>query len=689
MNKFKLLSEELSEECSRYCIDIISNLGSDSEEINQIKREYISRLSSPANYPYNVFPYLFIDGFAKISDPLLRKIAVAGYMYFVSILLTDNLIDEHAPGAPIIKNWKLLFSHALQARALQIMNEIFISESSFWPQFFQVKMSWMSAMIDEQIMQQDVYKYEKELWLKLASGKAAIGKATIIALGELSREKEKAKLLSDSYDLYSIGYQIFDDIKDWRSDFQHNNLTRVIIEAVRLLDKPLENISADEVGKALFFTPLGSKLLNEAIAYLNQARKLIDGKFVSWENFIDEVIAETTEMSQNIEQMSEIIKKRKYLSGTERINKRDKYKINSINESIKAGADFLLADKLQDYAATAHIMTFPRFEGFTVDNELQRGDIFQRAIIAEGFACLRNIGFNIDFQADEEIDYLLMNQCKTTGGWKYFPGLLELPPDADDLGQVLQVLALYDIDKAKVCDQVLRVLFEKNSYDDGSFETWIIDPADDSYVTVKMRHAIDNIWGKGPDVEVVANLLYGLLLYDKKLFYEKIEKGISYIVNHQNSKGYWNSTWYWGTYYGTYVCSRLIASFNPILMPSNIIGYLINEQNADGSWGSKKDSLSTALAMLSLSYIDRNLTANVKSLEKGADWLLRNQNMDGSWDETPFIKMEVGRANKISGGFTKILSYGSKAMSTLYSIKALGVTSSKSRLVDNKYIAIE
>lgn len=67
--------------------------------------------------------------------------------------------------------------------------------------------------------------------------------------------------------------------------------------------------------------------------------------------------------------------------------------------------------------------------------------------------------------------------------------------------------------------------------------------------------------GKGTDVEIVANFIYSLFEYNYKKYSKIIRKGINYIISEQKEAGFWESRWYYGNYYGIYVCLRLLNCF--------------------------------------------------------------------------------------------------------------------------------
>lgn len=152
--------------------------------------------------------------------------------------------------------------------------------------------------------------------------------------------------------------------------------------------------------------------------------------------------------------------------------------------------------------------------------------------------------------------------------WKYFPLLRELPADCDDLAEILRALIWARPDAVRLCEPALRMVQQQQA-PDGSFSTWIIDSNDTTAATNHIRQAVDHLWGNTADVEVMANLLEALHILDvdragqAQTFASFSEKALNYIFNAQHIQGYWDSQWYWGRFYGTLVCVRLIAQVWP------------------------------------------------------------------------------------------------------------------------------
>lgn len=305
-----------------------------------------------------------------------------------------------------------------------------------------------------------------------------------------------------------------------------------------------------------------------------------------------------------------------------------------------------------DFHEARHAMFLPRAAGFSGDRSVYYGDVFQRALIADALCDAEElIGSAVQPMIEREVQYLVGCRLRDgVGGWSYFPDLPDLAPDADDLGQVLQVLVRAghrDLATAYVTEP-LRVLLDDCMHDDGSFETWIV-PARNRTPTQELQLAAARArWGTGADVEVMANLLYALLLYDPRQFAEVCRRGAQFIARQQRTDGSWMCRWYFGPYYGTYACTRLLAALGETHAVERAAEFVRTTQRADGGWG---DALSTALALLTLSGGDGARAA------RACDLLIRQAGRSG-WAACDFIRP--------SG----VHSYGSRTITTAFVLKA-------------------
>ena len=332
------------------------------------------------------------------------------------------------------------------------------------------------------------------------------------------------------------------------------------------------------------------------------------------------------------------------------------------------GLAFLVREWRRHFREARHTMWLPRFLGFTGDRDVYYGDVFQRALIADTLCDADDaLGGMLQPLIECEIQYLVGRRVRVgVGGWSYFPELPELAPDADDLGQVLQLLVRTGHHAAahEHATEPLRVLLADCMHEDGSFETWIV-PAQARTATQERQLAVARArWGTGPDAEVMANLLYALVQYDARQFGDTGRRGADWIRRQQRADGSWACRWYFGPYYGTYACMRFLdAAHDDANAISRGAEFLRATQLADGGWpgqsGGDADPLSTALALLGLAVAQR-VAGDESDAARAvrARLALAKMAHGGGWPSRPFIRP--------SG----VHSYGSRTITTAMVVKA-------------------
>ena len=179
-------------------------------------------------------------------------------------------------------------------------------------------------------------------------------------------------------------------------------------------------------------------------------------------------------------------------------------------------------------------------------------------------------------------------QRDACGGWSYFPTLPELPPDVDVLAEVMQVLLRAGrwTDVKAYAEPPLEVVLRDGVRPSGAVGTWILPSDQRSSLQARQGRFVASAWGDTEDVEVNANFLFALTLYDRLRFAEVSSAIGSFLIDRQEANGSWRSEWYVGPYYGTYVCTRALMPLGQHQALRRAREFLIHGQRADGGWGS-------------------------------------------------------------------------------------------------------
>jgi hypothetical protein len=336
----------------------------------------------------------------------------------------------------------------------------------------------------------------------------------------------------------------------------------------------------------------------------------------------------------------------------------------------KDGADvcvaltFLLSQQANGYQEAIHHLHFPRMLDEGVRYETQPSLLSHRAVILDALLDAAEAGLDCPSRvlAAECVAILRSKHRDVRGGWSYIQEAPELPPDADDLGQVLQVLTRFGgHDLASICEEAIRLLLD-SSEEDGSFCTWILDPDGNSFAHERMRSYLSVMGGWGIHPEVVANLLYGLCLYDPTRYRAPLHRSVTYLERVQSANGSWSSKWYTGPFYGTWRAVSVLSRLTPASKTlARARGFLLAGRNPDGGWGEgSSEPLSTALALLSLCLDGVQPDAAV--LLAASTYLSRTQRSDGGWVSCPWIFFPT-----VDGP----VEHGSASVTTAFCLKAL------------------
>ncbi|AZQ59887.1 prenyltransferase [Maribacter sp. MJ134] len=625
-------------------------------DINSLVKED----SSPVFYQN--YPRLFAKYFTDINPEVINQLSKAGYFYYHSTLLTDSLIDDKE-----FANFPMIT--LLQEETIKMLTSVYGKDSDFWKYWNQRRQEYFTAVKIEKKLDYDsnisLTEYED-----LADKKAAFGKVAIDCLYLLSNkaDDELYRLLLKSHYYFSVGFQLYDDVKDFKEDFEKGQFNWALYQQrnENYHDKYKGDIRT--LNKLLFINGMGPKIMTQSISYFKKAIKIIED--LKGDSEWKEVIFE---MKQTIESYLDITVG--YIKTIERRieikdNKYGLYNFfnydNVQNKMVKNALHYLKDCYLKNYSDLKHIMYLSNQEGFENYDQVHVSDVFQRAMLND---CLMDVckeyKVNVADFFDFECDYLIgQRNPDAIGAWSYFPKVKEIAADIDDLGQIMQLFIKSGNRKhiANYCQNAIDLTLSDRVTESGGIETWIVPKQNRNVLQEKQENFNSTKWGKGPDVEVVANFVYALSIYDSTQYESTIKNAISFILENQNHLGFWESRWYYGNFYGTYVCLRLLNEYDEqhSIYIQKGLEYILEEQNLDGGFSmldsGKSDALTTAFALLSLKLF---FSKDHKSVVRAIDYLKTNQHPSGYWEAINFIKPKAQEP------------YKSKTITTAFVIKAL------------------
>ena len=630
-------------------------------EINEIEKNPLFYLE---------YASLFKNNFKiKENSQSIVKLNIAGFFCYKYTLLMDNILDTKS------KQVTLSLSNIYLEETIKILTDLFGLDNQFWGLWNSRKKEFYkaSALGKELFNKNEVLLEEYE---NLCDFKSAMGKIALDSLFILSGSKNKNvyEKLIESHKLFSVGFQINDDIEDFIEDFENNDFNYAYYIFSKKHKQKTDNLN--NLNKLLYINGTAVELYKTSLSYFSKASVIASETGENkWHETILGKIAETNSAIKAIEEYLTILKTKISL-------RENAIKINSFEHSfntdstIEKGLKYLIDEWEINFPEAKHIMVLSDQEGFKNKETIHTTDIFQRGILTNNLIDIaRNYNINMSKIINHEIDYLVENRNKDdVGGWSYFPSVKEIAADADDLGQMIQVFIKGNrkniIDE--YCKPPIRLLLEEcyqNST--GGIETWIIPKKHRTDIQKKQHEFNTTKWGSGPDIEVMANFLYGLSIDNYPLYKDIIEHGVKYIFNNIEDGFFWNSRWYYGWLYGTMLCVRLsleLFKYNSTEKEffentlSKIKQNILNNQNDDGGWSmvfkGKSDALNTSFALYTLMLMENPADKSL-SLEKGVEFLNKSQNPDGSWNAIQFIKPRLNEP------------YKSKVITTSYVLNSL------------------
>ena len=321
----------------------------------------------------------------------------------------------------------------------------------------------------------------------------------------------------------------------------------------------------------------------------------------------------------------------------------------------------------------SHQLRMPRLSGAM---EVHAASVMQYAVILDALAAAQAGGFVTDRRTVSArlVDLLLAKAPHVRGGWSYVQSVPELPPDSDDLAQVM--MALFAVDGGcleETCDEAVR-LFLGQQDSGGGVPTWMIDPwATPGSSRIRAYLPIMGGWGVHP--EVVANFACALATTDRARYQAPLALIGKYIEAQQAAEGCWHSKWYSGRFYATFKCLSALSIIAPE-SPSLRRGadFLRRAQLADASWGedTNPNPLSTSFGILGLSCVEDS--SDEERLLRAGRRLIDQQSEVGTWDSARWISFPFFGGQEHYGHWAITTAFCTKALlalSSVYGVRAL------------------
>jgi hypothetical protein len=619
----------------------------------------------PENDWYGSIARMFAEAFPEIADDVVLDLGRAAQMCARSLIVADKIIDadDALPASRLT-----LGLLALQYETYASLTALFPQHSSFWSNYDRYYGRVIGAILTEQSLKDAGSEAEPAEMLTLAADKNALHCGIAAAFCCLSGRDDRLTDMEESLGAFAVATQIVDDVHDWKIDLVAGTPSTLNTRGGVLGRHKSMAISTEEAASALFGNRHVSDALTLALEYFQSAQSLASRQGLTrWSRFLASRERAAADFLHQIESASR--RQREWLSEVADITIELE---SSIEEPIGALIERIAASWYAGFPELQHLMRFPRTGGFSGATELKRGDVFQRALILDTLqACKDRLNTSsLDPIIRAERTYLMNAGESDPSGhrvWKYFFDLPELPPDLDDLAEMLR-LTSRSAEMAPIRSSLEWLVSSVSHIRPGIPDTWIIprDSSDPLHVSQR-RHSEIN-WGRTNDVEVVANYADALAAYEPAAL-ERYRNLPEYFIASQSSDGFWRSTWYEGPFYGTYVVLRALRHFPDAPARKQVIeacGQALRDCFTVNGWGlyAGPDRTSTALALLALDALRTLGASHDEQQVLSARRFLSASREDGV-SLVPFIKMTV------SARPPRVLTYQSRTLEDGFALRAL------------------
>lgn len=636
---------------------------------NGVKEILQNAEKTERDFPFYIcYPRLFSDSFLVEDTDELSLLCIAGYLYYNSLISLDQAFDSTKKSISVDS---FLIASTCQEEGIKLLGHLFHPNSLFWRHWQRHKSEYFAAIETERR-----HKISNSIeYYKLADYKSAFGKVAIDSLFIITQGKHKNeyKKLIAAHRYFSIANQLVDDVQDLIQDIKNNQYNWVYSQLHQYLEGRnirTDNMSYEQIKKNLYSSRLALDIYRCAGRfYSKEIETSKETGAILWIDTINDVKQKNDQRISALRGFYKIIEtKRKLYKKKYDEPVSEKQPQKSYLSPFEKGLEYLLEQIRIGLPEIKHIMYLGKSEDFQNRSQIHIGDVFQRAIVCDILYDIQSYS-NYDFSGiiRQELSYLKRKRNRDTiGGWSYFSSLKEIAADIDDFGQILQLLSKTKQTSfvKKNCLPVIDFIHSNCLSNTGGIKTWILPVKPDLEIDRLRLHFNQTKWGEGPDAEVVANYIYSLILLNKEKYISIINNACAYIKSKFNNNGFWESRWYYGNYYGTYVCTRALCSLNNDSFISDIseqiVHSLVESQNQDGGWGvmrGNSDPLNTSFAIFTLKLL-KNDYYNHK-IEQGKEYLISSQNENYSWPGINFIRPRFDEP------------YRSSTVTTAYVLKAL------------------
>ncbi|WP_394974506.1 prenyltransferase/squalene oxidase repeat-containing protein [uncultured Croceitalea sp.] len=544
---------------------------------------------------YFYYPYLFREAFGINNKQILKKLSLAGFFTYVSVIHSDSILDNEIP---LNKFQSFLISNIAQDESVKLLSDLFTLNSKFWKYWTKRKLEFIKAYkIERSLKGIECFKDFEEL----ADYKATFGKIALDSLELLTKRSEYEKYLRilESHKSFYVAFQILDDIADYNEDF-HNNQFNISKYYLYKQKPEVSEKSLEEQRKDIFLDGVADMLYTKCLNYLNKAFKIVDDLDLPlWKYEIQSLYNTTISHKLNVQGYT-------YYKSILADSTNKTLSSNNHKKSIRFAENYILKKMDSD--------------GYWYEflNDSGLSDVWATAFIS--YFLINSKDLNIK----KVRSFLLSKRCSNSFLWSYNSSWI---PDADSTSFVLLVLFKMGID-IKVQDLDYWFKYQNN---DGGFSTY--NDTDVLIASLNTKESL-NVSGWTSSHFCVSTFAYYtmILLGIKNERFNKLKEYISVKLKDESFETYW-----WTKDY--YSLSFLLQAYyiEGDFIHLNICKAKLYEMISTDKTFFKNEFY---MGLILNSICEKEFVSDFHEIkERIVSELLENQLVDGSWKSNKIMRM--------------------------------------------------
>ena len=583
----------------QYLLSYLKNESLLPDEIKTIIRDESFFSVNPTYYMY--YPYLFcLESLA--TKEFLMKLSVAGFLLYRSTLIQDDILDKKEG-----RGDSAIIANELQKEAIKILVTLFDKGSVFWQNWEQRKKEYFKGYkLDKSLIDLETF----DEFVELCDYKSSIGKVAIDCIEAKFPNSMQFNKLYKSHQYFYVAFQILDDIEDINEDRQNKQFNIAYHELDCELKKReifIADVEEENLKKYLHLTGVSNHLRKKALYYLNKAESIAnDYGLKQWSSEIQKL--HNTVISHILNTDGYI----KYIS---------KELSSPISNSI---------------------ITVERAIKYIETNQNDDGS-WNEILNSSGVSDVWATGFILYFISQKDVRKKIQPLCrkkatefieKQDGNWGYNLSWIN---DCDSSNFSLLGLHFNNKNIKRYIPEILKYQLAS-----GGFITYndihaLLSSLNQKEITSASGWTREHIC-----VSSVAYYLLALL----GSFPSEEKKVLNWITKQRNKKNKLADAYWWTSniYNLVFILKGLLENREKNMsLIDEIVNELLQQQNANGSFGDLYVAQSPFYTGLVIDVLcDCSFIISEKlqpSIKKGIDWLVANQNEDGSWNPSYALRI--------------------------------------------------